>query len=1174
MRRFIAVLAVLGSTLVAQAQTDDRDYLTAFLEQSLSDAGRQVVVTGFEGALSSQATVQKLTIADDQGIWLTLRDVTLDWSRTDLFSGQVTVNQLTAAEIVLDRLPAAGTDAPLPEAGSFALPDLPVSVQIDKIAAEKITLGAAVLGTKIEGRIEASLSLAGGEGSGNLLIERSDDGPAGKITLNTSYSNAGQLLTLDLQATEEAGGIAVTLLGLPGAPSAALIVQGAGPISDYAAAITLNTNGVDRLAGNVQLTGQTDGATAFGADLTGDLAPLFLPEYAKFFGNSVTLKTNGRRWSDGRLDLANLDVSAKSVRVAGMLVLAADGLPERFNLTAQIAAPDGSAVLLPLATDLPVKVTRADIALGYDAAVDEGWTASAALTGLDRPDFRASSVSVSGSGRIARQTAGRQVDGSFRFSAEGLEPNSAAVARALGSVVWGDATGFWREGDGNVTLSELNLASEDYSAFITGQIVGLDKALEMSGRATADIGDLSRLSGLVGRPLSGAAQLSVAGKGSVLTGAFDLNIGADGQNMGTGIATLDNLLKGQARLEASILRDTTGTTLRSSKIVAASLTADAAGRLASTGSDIAANLNFTDLRALGGDFRGALTGAAQFTGTPEDARISLNAGGKQLAIGQPYADRLLAGDSQMRLELALKDGVLQVARADLTNPQLEAQATAEIQGAMQTIDLTARLRNLAVIVPEFPGALTVKGSVVQTAGGITMDLTGQGPGQIAARVNGQISPNFETADLTIKGTALAALGNAFIGPRAISGRTSFDLRLNGPLRLASLSGPVTLSDGRLVDPGQNFAIQNISATADLARGRATISVTAAVSTGGKIAVTGSAALAEPFDGDLAIDVNNVVLRDPDLYETTLRGNLTMRGPLRAGALISGAIDLRETELRVPSTGFGGTGGLPGLRHVNEPSDVRATRDRAGLIGAGTAGPGSVGSAFGLDITLSAPNRLFLRGRGLDAELGGSLRLLGTTESVQPAGSFELIRGRLEILGKRLDLSEALLQLEGELVPFIRIVASTENDGITSNVLIEGPATEPKVSFTSSPDLPEEEVLAQLLFGQSLQNLSALQALQLANAVATLAGKGGEGVVGRLRKGFGLDNLDVKTDAAGDVSLTAGKYLTKNVYSEVTVDQAGKSQINLNLDVTKSITLRGRADSDGTAGLGIVLEKDY
>ena len=1168
----IAVLSVLP--LQAVAQTDDRAYLTAFLEDSLSGAGRRVVVTGFAGALSSQATVQELTIADDQGIWLTLRDVTLDWSRTDLFSGQVTVNQLTAAEIILDRLPTADTTTPKPEAGSFALPDLPVSVQIDKVAAERIVLGAPVLGTMIEGRIEAALSLVAGEGQGNLVIERTDDGPAGKVELTASYSNIEQLLTIDLQAREDAGGIAATMLGLPGLPSAALIVQGAGPISDFVADIALTTDDVDRLAGKVQLTGQTDGATAFTADLAGDLAPLFLPAYAEFFGSAVALKAEGQRWADGRLDLAVLDVSAKSVQLNGTLALAADGLPQRFDLTGKIAAPDGSAVLLPLTTALPVRINRADLTLGYDASKGEGWTAQVALTGLDRADFRASSLSLTGSGRIGRAAGIQQFDGAFRFAAEGLEPNDAALARALGSVIWGDAEISWREGEGAVSLPKLNLAGEDYSAFVSGRISGLDDAFEMVGRTEAQMADLSRLSGLVGRPLSGAAQIKVAGKGSILTGAFDLEISADGQDMGAGIAELDNLLKGPAQFQASVVRDTTGTILRSSKIIAASMTADATGRLASTGSDIAANLNFTDLRSLGGGYRGTVTGAAQFIGTPEDGRISLNATGQGLGVGQPQADTLLAGESQVRFEMTVKDGVVQVDRADLANPQLDAQATGVIAGGQQTIDLTARLRNLALLVPEFPGALTVKGTAVQDAGGITLDLAGQGPGQINASVKGKIAKGFGAANLTITGTAQAALGNAFISPRAISGRMGFDLRLNGPLALASVSGPVTLTDGRLADPGLNFAFQNIAANASLAGGRATIAVDTNVSSGGSITANGSAGLNAPFAGEMAISVKNVTLRDPDLYETTLNGDLTLSGPLRGGAKIVGRIVLRETELRVPSTGFGGAGGLPGLRHVNEPAPSRATRDRAGLIAKGNGGIAISGDAFGLDITVSAPNRVFIRGRGLDAELGGELRLLGTTANVQPAGSFELIRGRLEILGRRLTLSEALLQLEGELVPFIRILADTENDGITSGVLIEGPASEPKVTFTSTPELPEEEVLAQLLFGQSLQNLSALQALQLANAVATLAGRGGEGIVSKLRKGFGLDNLDVKTDAAGGVSLTAGKYISENVYSEVTVDQDGKSQINLNLDVTKSITLRGRASSDGTTGLGIVLEKDY
>ncbi|MES2144310.1 MAG: translocation/assembly module TamB, partial [Pseudomonadota bacterium] len=108
-----ATLAPMG----ALAQQDDRDILTAFLEDNLSGAGRNVTITGFSGALSSRATVQQMTIADAAGIWITLNGVTLDWSRSSLLSGAVEINALTADEIVVDRLPATDTAAlPDPEA--------------------------------------------------------------------------------------------------------------------------------------------------------------------------------------------------------------------------------------------------------------------------------------------------------------------------------------------------------------------------------------------------------------------------------------------------------------------------------------------------------------------------------------------------------------------------------------------------------------------------------------------------------------------------------------------------------------------------------------------------------------------------------------------------------------------------------------------------------------------------------------------------------------------------------------------------------------------------------------------------------------------------------------------------------------------------------------------------
>ena len=92
MRALLTLLLVLNLALAAppvaaQTQNADRDFLTAFLEDNLSDAGRRVTIIGFHGALSSIATMDVMTIADADGIWITLRDVSLNWDRAALLSG-------------------------------------------------------------------------------------------------------------------------------------------------------------------------------------------------------------------------------------------------------------------------------------------------------------------------------------------------------------------------------------------------------------------------------------------------------------------------------------------------------------------------------------------------------------------------------------------------------------------------------------------------------------------------------------------------------------------------------------------------------------------------------------------------------------------------------------------------------------------------------------------------------------------------------------------------------------------------------------------------------------------------------------------------------------------------------------------------------------------------------
>ncbi|MDP2081826.1 MAG: translocation/assembly module TamB domain-containing protein [Pseudotabrizicola sp.] len=1280
--RWLLPLALIAAPCVTfaqetEAERTDRGTIVAFLEDNLSGAGRQITLRGFQGALSSRASATQLTIADEDGIWLTLNDIVLDWSRSSLLSGQVSINELTAAEIIIARAPLTNDATPSPEAKGFALPELPVSVEISKISAARVVLGEALLGQTVEGSIEASVSLAGGDGSADLTINRTDDGPDGRIDLSAFYANATTQLSLSLNVVEDAGGIAATLLDLPGTPAVTLQISGEGPLDNFASTIALTSDGAERLTGTVTLTGTDAGGTLFNAELGGDLAPLFVPEYADFLGDTVSLNVTGQRSTEGRLDLSALDLRARSVELRGQALIAADGLPELIALNGFLRDPDNNPVLIP-GFDAGVSVRTARLEVAYNAGTDESWRAVVEAENLITPEASLGRLDLRGSGRISRTPVGRVIGGTLTLTGSGIALQDPNLAMAIGDAVTASTRLFWQEGTGVTRIGALDLIAGPVTIAAGGEIAGLSDGFRTRGRISIDATDLAPLSGLAGRPLSGRGTISAAGQGSPLAGDFDVQGRIDGQNLTVDIAQADNFLRGPSSIAFDVRRDTTGTVLRSFALRAPSLAADgsgtltsdtadlsltlrmddlsrlgpeyggsiagdmrlsgplasgqalikadlsanalrigqpevdrllagasqvslvanlidntliveqltvtapgasasAAGTLASTGSDVTAQLTLQDLSRLRPGLGGQIAANATFKGTADTAALTLSAEANGLRTGQTEADRLLTGTSQLSAALRLEGGTLRVDDLRLTSPQITAQATGRLTDDLREVDLTARLVNLGILLPEFPGPVTLSGTAIDTGNGsgYTLSLAGTGPGSINARVAGQLAASFASANLTIQGTAQAGLANPFLGSRVVSGPLSVDLSLNGPLALSSLSGRVGLSGGNLADPSLPFSLQAIDASATLSGGSAQIATTANVSTGGRLSLNGPINLTAPYRGDLALILSGVVLRDPQLYETLANGQLRINGPLAGGALISGRIALPQTEIRIAATGLGGQEMLDGLQHINEPAAVRETRRRAGLI-ADPNGTGRSTSArpFDLDIEISAPNQLFIRGRGLDAELGGTLRLAGTTANIIPSGAFNLIRGRLDILGRRLTLTEASLQLEGNFDPLLRVVASSQNDNVTSSVVIDGSATDPQVSFTSSPQLPQEEVLSQLLFGRRLESLSALQALQLANAVATLAGRGGEGIISRLRQGFGLDDLDVQTSADGTTQLTAGKYLTENVYSEVVVDQNGQSQINLNLDLTDNLTLKGRVGADGNTGIGLFFERDY
>ncbi len=205
-----------------------------------------------------------------------------------------------------------------------------------------------------------------------------------------------------------------------------------------------------------------------------------------------------------------------------------------------------------------------------------------------------------------------------------------------------------------------------------------------------------------------------------------------------------------------------------------------------------------------------------------------------------------------------------------------------------------------------------------------------------------------------------------------------------------------------------------------------------------------------------------------------------------------------------------------------------------------------------------------------------MRILGTTGKPSPSGQISLLRGRVDLLTKRFDFDTGQVTFRGTMDPALNFSASTRSDGYVYSIIVQGFASSPEFSFQSTPSLPQDEVVANLFFGKSLGELSPLQLVQLANAIATLNGSNsGPGLLDRLRTLAGLDNIDIKSNEQGETSVGIGAYLNDRTYVNVEKgSNAANDKVTIDLEITDSLKARGQTSGDGNTEAGIFYERDY
>ncbi len=429
------------------------------------------------------------------------------------------------------------------------------------------------------------------------------------------------------------------------------------------------------------------------------------------------------------------------------------------------------------------------------------------------------------------------------------------------------------------------------------------------------------------------------------------------------------------------------------------------------------------------------------------------------------------------------------------------------------------------------------------------------------------------ARLAFDGAAETLWRLAAIEAFDLSGPLRIAARATGTLRDPRITGTVASDDLTVESALVGTRISNVSGRGrfvgsrlELVRFAGATAGGGTVSGSGTVDLAGISAARGPAI-DLRASVKDARLLDANGLQATITG------PLRIvsnglGGTIAGRVSIDRARWALGAA-------------VEDNALPRiATREINGEDGRMRTQVSSRDAAWRYLVNASAPGRVLVEGMGLESEWGIDIALRGTVDDPRIGGTARLVRGDYTFAGTRFELTRGRILFDvGEPInPRLDVLAETAKNGTNVDIAITGNAMSPSIAFSSDPALPEEEILARLLFGGSVTSLSATDAVQLAAALAALQG-GGAGLnpIGELRRSIGLDQLRIISAdplIGRGTGIAIGKNITRNIYVELVTDGRGYSATQVEYRITSWLALLGTVSTIGRDSVVLQVSRDY
>lgn len=565
-------------------------------------------------------------------------------------------------------------------------------------------------------------------------------------------------------------------------------------------------------------------------------------------------------------------------------------------------------------------------------------------------------------------------------------------------------------------------------------------------------------------------------------------------------------------------------------------------------------------------------------------RIDFDQGSIRVA-GQ-YGDELTVQARLDRLDLAILNafmpdlGMGGKATGSLDFAQANPDAFPSADVRLEIDDLTrsslvrvstpVHVSLLARLLPDGGDARALIRKGDATIGRVVASLRPLGPGAgswterlMAAPLSGGVRYNGPSA----LPFAFAGLPNQQLtGPIAIA--ADFSGRVDRP----QLNGVVRADNLTYDNEGTGTRLVNLKIDGQFSNDAFVLNQLTARAGDGSVSASGRVGLSSADGFPMAINVklNDARLARSESLGATASGTLTVTKN-KGVQKIEGDISIPQANYQIIRQG---------ASEISELTGVRRKGDLDPAQQAQAAKPARAFANFDLDVRVRADNRLMVSGMGLESEWQARINIGGTTINPQVRGTMEVVRGTYSFASRRFELTKGVIRFQGaELTnPTIDLSASTTAEGVTAILNITGTAQKPQIAFTSNPALPQDEVLSRLFFGTNVTNLSATEAIQLAAALNSLRGSGGGlNPLGQLKSATGIDRLRVlgADDTTGrGTSLAAGKYITNNIYIEIITDARGFTATQLEVSLSRALSVLSQTSSFGGSGASLRYSRDY